>query len=145
LKCGKNFASLDPKVEFGLPVHPVEISQAERVLGVKLPDRLRSLLLETNGTVSEYGSALVWPLKRIRDDNRSFRENREFRRLYMPFESLLLFADAGSGDQFFYPIVGGEIRRPDVFVWNHEDDSRQWVAPSLQIYFEWWFAEKLKY
>ncbi|MFD7020396.1 hypothetical protein [Streptomyces sp. NPDC059161] len=26
------------------------------------------------------------------------------------------------------------IDRPDVFVWNHEDDSRTWAAPSLAEY-----------
>ncbi|CAI8713500.1 Alpha/beta hydrolase [Bacillus sp. IT-79MI2] len=24
------------------------------------------------------------------------------------------------------------------YVWNHEDDSRTWVAPSLKQFIEWW-------
>jgi hypothetical protein len=31
-----------------------------------------------------------------------------------------------------------------VFVWNHEDDSRTWVAPSLRVYLEWWLTGKIK-
>jgi hypothetical protein len=31
-----------------------------------------------------------------------------------------------------------------IFVWNHENDSRTWVAPSLEIYLDWWISERLK-
>ena len=67
-----------------------------------------------------------------------FRSKTDFRQLYMPFDSLLFFADPGNGDQFAFPIQSSSIRRADVFVWNHEDDSRTWVAPSLEKYLEWW-------
>jgi hypothetical protein len=62
----------------------------------------------------------------------------------MPFDHLLFFADAGDGDQFAFGILNGEIRNPDIFVWNHENDSRTWVAPSLDVYLEWWINGKLK-
>ncbi|WSL80461.1 SMI1/KNR4 family protein [Kitasatospora sp. NBC_01266] len=59
----------------------------------------------------------------------------------MPFDPLLFFADAGNGDLFaLLPRIG----RPDVFVWNHEDDSRTWVAPSLAKYLEWWLTGQIK-
>ena len=61
----------------------------------------------------------------------------------MPFDNLIFFADAGNGDQFAFPIVSGEVRQNKVFVWDHEDDSRRWVAPSLQSYLEWWLTGKL--
>ena len=54
------------------------------------------------------------------------------------------FADAGNGDQFAFPIVGGSIRGTDVFAWDHENDSRSWVAPSLQTYLEGWLSGKIK-
>lgn len=28
----------------------------------------------------------------------------------------------------------------EVYVWDHEDDSRSWVAPSVMRYLEWWMA-----
>ncbi|MDQ4123150.1 MAG: SMI1/KNR4 family protein [Acidobacteriota bacterium] len=62
----------------------------------------------------------------------------------MPFDSLLFFADAGNGDQFAFRILKGEIRRNDVFVWNHEDDSRTWVASNLKQYLQWWLSGKLQ-
>ncbi|WP_162255066.1 hypothetical protein [Paenibacillus sp. Soil522] len=34
------------------------------------------------------------------------------------------FADAANGDQFAFPILNGKIVKKDIYVWNHEDDSR---------------------
>jgi hypothetical protein len=124
--------------KFASPATWAEMSLAEEQLRVKLPEQLRSLLLETNGVVGEYGLGLIWPLDRIVADNLAFRSNADFQRLYMPFDPLLFFADAGNGDQFAFPIQLNSVRRNDVFVWNHEDDSRTWVAPSLEKYLEWW-------
>jgi SMI1/KNR4 family protein SUKH-1 len=119
------------------------IQLAERTLAVAFPDDLRSCLMESDGIEGEYGLGLVWPLERIVRENRSFRETAQFRELYMPFDCLLFFADAGNGDQFAFSIQAGAIRRDDVFVWNHENDSRAWVAPSLSKYLEWWLCGKL--
>lgn len=55
----------------------------------------------------------------------------------MPFDCLLFFADAGNGEQFAYSIQDGLIRKDDIYVWNHEDDSRTWVAPSLKKFIQW--------
>ena len=87
---------------------------------------------------------MVWSIERIVEDNLHFRRNAQFAELYMPFDSLLFFADAGNGDQFAFPIVGRSFRGSDVFAWDHENDSRSWVAPSLQTYLEWWLSGKLK-
>jgi hypothetical protein len=119
------------------------IQQAERALGVLFPDDLRGCLLESDGIEGEYGLGVVWSLEQIIRENRSFRETAAFRELYMPFDCLLFFADAGNGDQFAFAIQAGEIRRDDVFVWNHENDSRTWAAPSLSKYLEWWLSGKL--
>ncbi|NUW33907.1 SMI1/KNR4 family protein [Nonomuraea sp. SMC257] len=51
--------------------------------------------------------------------------------LYMPFNPLLFFADYGGGDQFAYVVDPG---RHDIFVWDHETDSRRWVADNLEEY-----------
>jgi hypothetical protein len=63
----------------------------------------------------------------------------------MSFENVLFFADNGCGDQFCFPIISGEVKKKDIFVWNHEDDSRQWVAPDLLTYFEWSSLGQLKF
>ena len=69
-----------------------------------------------------------------------FRRDPEFARLYMPFEPLLFFADAGNGDQFAFVI---RDRPADVFVWDHESDSRSMVAPGLATYLEWWLDGRI--
>ena len=129
--------------EFFPGAKPHEIQQAEAELGVALPEDLACLLQESNGVGGEYGLGLIWPLERIVRENKEFREYPDFPELYMPFDHLLFFADAGNGDQFAYPIQAGEIRRPDVFVWIHEDDSRTCCAPSLSTYLERWLTGEL--
>jgi hypothetical protein len=82
-------------------------------------------------------------LDKIVHTNLQFRQSPNYNQLYMPFDSLLFFADAGNGDQFAFPIQAEQIRRDDVFVWNHEDDSRFWVAPDLEKYIEWQLTGKI--
>jgi cell wall assembly regulator SMI1 len=135
---------LGTSISFATPASEEHLKVAERELGVHLPRELRELLGESDGVQGEYELALVWPLERIVRDNLAFRANAEFAELYMPFDHLLFFADAGNGDQFAHAILAGEVRRPDVFVWNHEDDSRTWVAPDILTYLKWWLDGTLK-
>lgn len=121
-----------------------EIEKAESSLGILFPDELKSLLQESDGIAGSYGSGLIWDVERIKKDNLNFRQFPDFKDLYMPFDHLLFFADAGNGDQFAFGILNRKIRNSDIFVWNHEDDSRTWVAPSLDVYLEWWLNGKLK-
>ncbi|QDU86878.1 SMI1 / KNR4 family protein [Pirellulimonas nuda] len=134
---------LSSDCEFSPPTTEYQLESSERELGAGLPDDLRSLLSETNGVTAEYGVALIWPIERILNDNMAFRSNPEFRELYMPFEPLLFFADAGNGDQFGFSVLAGCVRRTDVFTWNHEDDSRTWVAPTLARYLEGWLSGQI--
>jgi cell wall assembly regulator SMI1 len=126
------------------PADPEVLAMAETALSLTFPSQLRSCLLETNGIHGEYGLGLVWSLDRIVHDNQEFRLEPSYKDLYMPFDCLLFFADAGNGDQFAFAIQAGEIRRDDIFVWDHEDDSRRWIAPSLAEYLERWLSGKLK-
>lgn len=121
-----------------------DVVEAGRTLGAPLPDDLAEMLLESDGIEGEYGLGLVWPLSRIIQDNLAFRSNREFKTIYMSFDSLMFFADAGNGDQFAYTVLGGRIRRPDIYVWNHEDDSRTWFAASLERYLHGWLIGDLQ-
>lgn len=135
--------NLTAQAQFSPCAEASALRSAESALGINLPEELSTLLCETNGVEGEYGLGLVWPIERIKADNLAFRQNADFINLYMPFGHLLFFADAGNGDQFAFAIQNGEIKRPDVFVWNHEDDSRTWAAPSLQRYLEWFLSGKL--
>ncbi len=135
---------LNAETTFCSPATTPQLEAVERSVSAALPPELRSLLLETNGVRGLYSLDLVWTAARIESDNASFRANARFRELYMPFDHLLFFADAGNGDQFAFAVLAGQVRRPDIFAWNHEDDSRTWVAPSLAAYLEWWLLGRIK-
>lgn len=115
-----------------------QISNCEVKLKLQLPEQLRNLLAESNGAAGQYDLQLVWDVERIERDNITLRTDPDFADLYMPFDHLLFFADAGNGDQFAYPIQNGKIQRADIFVWDHETDERRWVAGFLQQYLKWW-------
>lgn len=129
---------------FKEPVYTSEIKTAELKLGVKIPNQLLSFLLETNGCLGEYDLGLIWSLDKIVFNNTFFRSEERFRDIYMAFDNLLFFADAGNGSQFFFPISANKDTRESVFIWSHEDDSRLWVAPNLEKYIDWWLSGKIK-
>jgi hypothetical protein len=116
------------------------VRACEAALDQRLPADLVGLLRESNGVDGEYGLGLVWPVERIQADNLRFRTDATFAGLYMPFEPLLFFADAGNGDQFAFVM---RDRPADVFVWDHETDSRTMVAPSLATYLQWWLDGRI--
>lgn len=131
-----------PAAEVSAPAIGTALSEAAERLGHDLPDALVSLLLESNGLVGEHGLGLVWDLDRIVADNLDFRQRTDYRDLYMPFDPLLFFGDAGNGDQF--ALLSPPLDRDDVFAWNHEDDSRTWVAPDLSTYLRWWVSGRIQ-
>ncbi|MBF9069099.1 SMI1/KNR4 family protein [Streptacidiphilus fuscans] len=119
------------------PASESSLQSCADALGHALPIDLAALLRESDGVEGEYGAGLVWSADRIASENLTLRQDEEFAALYMPFDPLIFFADAGNGDLF---ALLSAVRRPDVFVWDHETDSRTWVAPSLAKYLEWWQA-----
>jgi SMI1-KNR4 cell-wall len=133
-------SALAPNAKFSRPAPADELEAIGRALSITLPRELRELLAETNGISDRYGGGLVWPAYRIVSDNLMFRSS--FDGLYMSFDSLLFFADAGNGDQFAFAIKRGQEGEldPDVYVWDHEDDSRRWYAGSLLKYLESWLG-----
>ena len=127
---------LTNEYEFFPPASSVQLETVEKSLSVILPNELRELLIETNGVKDEYGYWLIWPTESIESENLSYRSNPDFRELYMPFESLLFFAEHGNGDLYAYVITSIGITRRDIFIWEHESDSRRWCAFGLARYFE---------
>ena len=120
-----------------------EIEEIQRKLDVVLPDELAALLTETNGVSDDYGS-LIWPTSVIIKDNLFFRNFEDYRDCYMPLDNLFFFSDAGNGDLFCYAILkNGKIEKSDIYVWNHEDDSRTWVAASLKDFIKGWLTGEI--
>jgi hypothetical protein len=108
------------------PAHEVTAG-AERHVGSQLSASLTDLYLHTDGLVDEWGYAYVLPLAELIEQNRSFRQ--AFTDLYMSFDDLILFGQLGNGDMMFQPVV--PPRNENVFVWDHEDDSRTWFAKDV--------------
>ncbi|WP_369227868.1 SMI1/KNR4 family protein [Streptomyces sp. R39] len=134
-------AALPGTAVFQPPASESSLIRCTASLGHPLPADLVALLRESNGIEGEHGEGLIWSAERIVSENQRLREDAELAPLYMPFDPLLFFADAGNGDLF---ALVSRIDRPDVFAWNHEDDSRIWVAPSLAKYLEWWLTGQIK-
>jgi hypothetical protein len=111
-----------------------ELASAEAALGVRLPEELRAMLAVSNGVFGAHRLPVVWRLDAIVRENLAFRASADFPELCMPFDHLLFFGSAGNGDPFAYAILGGEIRKRDVFGWSHDTDSRTWLAPTLERY-----------
>ncbi|MFF0294666.1 SMI1/KNR4 family protein [Kitasatospora sp. NPDC004614] len=120
-----------PNAELGAPADEASLIAVEQVLGQHLPEDLATLLRECNG-VSRNGLDTIWSAEQIAKGNAEFRDTPGFAGLYMPFEPLMFFGDNAS-DQFAF------IRTPErdeVFVWDHETDSRYMATASLRQYLE---------
>jgi hypothetical protein len=127
-------------VTMSAPASEADLQHCSELLGHPLPPALAELLRESDGIVGEYGLSLLWPASRVAQDNYRFRTDVSFRDLYMSFDDLVFFADAGNGDQFAISTRGPR----DVFVWNHGDDSRTWVATTPIDYLRRWVSGELK-
>ena len=135
--------AMDPYSKFFPGTTTDQIITLEMALSIKLPEELKNLLSESNGVRGEYDLRLLWSAEGIVQENLEMRTNVAYLENYMPFENLLFFADAGNGDMFAFSIIQGVIKRPVIFVWDHEDDSRRCIAYSLQSFVERWLSGKL--
>ncbi|MDT7843392.1 SMI1/KNR4 family protein [Streptomyces justiciae] len=120
-----------PGVGLREPAQASELVAAQARLRRTLPAELQHLLLESNGVIGHAQVDTVWPIDQIVETNLHFWSDQTFTQLYMTFDPLLFFGDNGGGDQFAFV---QKPERPDIFVWEHESDSRRWVANNLQDY-----------
>ena len=117
----------NPFSEINHPATETQISEIGLKLKVKIPHELEELLREVNGDVTTFLST-----EQIIRDNLSLRELDSF----MPLDVFLFFAENGCGDYFGYAIrKNGEID-DNIFMWDHESDSRKWVAQGLDQFIE---------
>ncbi|MEV0578053.1 SMI1/KNR4 family protein [Streptomyces sp. RTGN2] len=123
------------EVEFTAPATDDALREAVELLGHPLPDMLASVLRESNGILGEDGFHLVSPLETIIQTNLELR--RSFSDQYMAFDQLVFFSDIpGNGDLFGIVLVPGQ--HDQVFLWEHETDSRRWAAPSVDEFLKRW-------
>lgn len=135
--------SVSTQVYFKNPATEEEWMSIKEALNVDLPLDLLELFKDTNGVFDEFGCPYVWSTNQIIQDNLFFRNYDDYKDIYMPFDHLLFFSETGCGDLFGYPILNGVIQRDDIFVWDHESDSRKWIASSLEDFLEGWISGKI--
>jgi len=70
------------------------------------------------------------PIGELVERNDDLRTNERYGTVYMSFESLIFFGQLGNGDLFGQPVIQAAVRE-EVFVWDHEDDSRTWYAADI--------------
>ncbi|WP_043932566.1 SMI1/KNR4 family protein [Bacillus sp. EB01] len=136
--------SISKEYQLKEPATKFEIDQIIKELNVELPKELADLFSETNGVFDNWNCPLIWSTSQIVKDNLFFRNYEDYEDIYMPFDNLFFFSDAGNGDLFCYSITKkGTIEKNDIYVWNHEDDSRTWVAASLKHFIKGWIKGEI--
>ncbi|MBL0886364.1 SMI1/KNR4 family protein [Myceligenerans indicum] len=119
-----------PGLVVGHPADPAAIRACETALGHPLPGDLAKALLRADGITRDHEN-LLWAVDDIARTNTEFRDGT-FGDLYMSFDDAVFFGDPADGDQFFIATTGTQ----DVYQWDHETDSRTWVASSVTDYLE---------
>ena len=128
---------------FNPPASEEVLAEVEEAFGIAVPKELSGLWRECNGIKEKYGTG-IWSAEETIRENLELRSYPEQNDLYMSFDPLFCFAWAGNGDLFFFPIQAGGIHKPDIFTWNHENDSRTWVASDLETFVCRWFQGQLQ-
>ena len=119
------------------PATEADLIALESDLGSHVPPELRELLLQSNGIDYADPKALfIWGVEEIRETNLDLRRP-EIQSLFMPFSCLFFFAGSGNGDYFGFSLPQDPDANSEIFLWDHEDDSRRWSAPDLKKFIEW--------
>jgi hypothetical protein len=140
----KNFIdNISDDYHFNEPASKSAIEKINAELNVVLPNELIQFLTETDGARDKFGCYLIWSANKIVKENKEIRSCEVSKEHYMPFENLLFIADAGNGDLFAYRILNGLIEYNDIYCWDHETDSRKWVAPSLKDFIKGWITSEI--
>jgi len=135
---------------FHPPASPELISECEKSLGVIFPEELKQLLFQTNGVSERVPTAkreidagyFLFSVEEILKKNTFLRTH--FDDFAMPLDCLLFFANDGMGDYFGFAIAKGVVPHSRIYFWDHEDDSRQSIAPTLEYFIENWLIGKIK-
>ena len=133
-----------PELEYGPPASEESLGELESALGVELPAHLRGFLTTSDGAyMSDAHLQFLWTVHQIKERNLEMRTDPILAEIYMPFDHLLFFGEAGNGDLFGFPISADGHVSNNVFAWNHEDDSRHCVASSMKWFISNWLSGKI--
>ena len=114
-------------VYFAPPLSDSDIQYIEELIDSKFPDDYRSMLKAFEHVNDEY----IWPVDLLVSGNLDLREIQKRDGLFKSFDDLIFFGGAGNGDQFAIAAKGSEME-PGVYIWSHENDSRNLISKSLK-------------
>ncbi|MGN7942529.1 SMI1/KNR4 family protein [Virgibacillus sp. 6R] len=136
-------SSISKECQFKAPATETEILSIKKDLNIDLPKKLADLYYETNGVYGNYGISFIWSLEQMIKENLFFWTLHEHKESMKPLDTFLFFSDAGNGDLFGYSIGNGNIQYEDIYLWNHEDDSRSIIASSLEEFIKGWIGGEI--
>ena len=129
--------------QFESPATETEIASIKKELGMDLPNQLAALYNETNGVFGNYGISFVWSTEQIVRENLFLRSLQEEQDFMQPVDHFLFFSDAGNGDLFAYLRENDTTWNENIYVWDHEDDSRRPIAPSIETFLKGWITGEI--
>jgi len=135
--------SISKECQFKAPATEADISLIKRELDIYLPKKLADLCKETNGVFGKYGISFIWSTEQMVKENLFFWAIHKQIDSMRSLDTFLFFSDAGNGDLFGYSIENGSIQNDDIYVWNHEDDSRRVIASSLEEFIKGWILGEI--
>jgi cell wall assembly regulator SMI1 len=116
-------------VEAGPGCTSEALRAAERLLGVRLPERLRDLYRAGDGRYRSDGEWwVVWPLERITAETA-----RAWEQGMLP-QDLLAFGDNGTGNPFCVPLHGDD----EVILWSWIDGALEGSEGTLSQFLHRW-------
>lgn len=132
---------------FTSPITSQEKKEFMYKLKIEFPKQLLGLYEESNGVIAMLDQInvgdLIWPSCKVVEENLKFRRDKIINDIYAPFNDFLFFADAGSGDQFAFKITL-YYPGPEIYAWDHEDDSRTQIAPTLEDFITGWISGNIR-
>lgn len=117
------------------PVTNETLTRLETFCHATLPEEFKQLYLQGDGIaekleVAEIIGYLIFPLQQVKDYNRMLR------RWHNNLKKYFFVSDSGYDDYFGYYIEDQQLKSTDIFVWKHEENKIEWVAPSVNVFIE---------
>jgi cell wall assembly regulator SMI1 len=117
-----------PACKLSNPAPKALILDSESKLGRTLPADLVALLSESNGFTTARGDSVIEPIDYIISDTLDLWSYED---LYIAPKTMVAFGGPGDGDRYFFPILPNGEYKDEVYLWDHETDSRKWISQSL--------------
>lgn len=130
----QNLSKDSKNIKMNNPASIEELLEIENKFSIKLPDDIKSLLLEFNGD-----NWFLLSTKQILEINTMLRSLTGF----MPLDCLVFIAGNGCGDYFGYPITPDGVKDSELFLWDHEYDNRIFKANGLKDLIEKYYTDQL--